>query len=67
MNGIYHKIGIRANTAEVVKALTTQAGLADRVTWECTSGPDDWIGSHVDFDLKPAAVSRLRMMLRLMI
>ncbi|TGN18141.1 SRPBCC family protein [Leptospira idonii] len=24
----------------------------DRVLWECISGPEDWIGSHIDFTLK---------------
>lgn len=98
MNGIYHKIGIRAGAADIVKALTTKAGLAgwwtrevsgkfnngtttpgdlirfdfeqkggfdmkvttvapERVTWECTGGPEDWVGSHIDFDLKPATTS----------
>ncbi|MCE9597551.1 MAG: SRPBCC domain-containing protein [Spirochaetia bacterium] len=98
MNGIYHKIGIRAGASDVIKALTTKAGLAgwwttevegpfsngasgvgesihfgfeqkgafdmkvqkvapERVTWECTSGPDEWIGSHIDFDLKSAKTS----------
>jgi len=92
MNGIYHKIGIRAGSEEVIKALTTKAGLAgwwtrqvdgdfhggssavggsihfqfgnkggfdmkvqelapERVLWECTGGPEDWVGSHVDFKL----------------
>ncbi|WP_411824600.1 SRPBCC family protein [Leptospira sp. 'Mane'] len=93
MNGIYHKIGIRAGAAEVIQALSTKEGLAgwwtrevegafsngtsvvgesirfsfghkaimemkvqvltaERVLWECTSGPEDWIGSHIDFSLK---------------
>lgn len=92
MNGIYHKIGIRAEAADVLTALTTQAGLAgwwtkqvegdfpggssrvgqeirfafgekggfdmkvkelapQRVLWECTSGPEEWVGSHIDFQL----------------
>jgi len=95
MNGIYHKIGIRTGAAEVIKALTTKAGLAgwwttqvdgdfasgsssvgesihfefghkaafdmkvqelasERVRWECTSGPEDWVGSHIDFKLSPS-------------
>ncbi|MBL8019640.1 MAG: SRPBCC domain-containing protein [Leptospirales bacterium] len=98
MNGIYHKIGIRAGTADILKALTTKTGLAgwwtrevegqfsngasrvgesirfdfekkggfdmkvktvapERVTWECTDGPDEWIGSQIDFSLKPVATS----------
>lgn len=104
MNGIYHKIGIHANEAEVMKALTTRRGLAgwwtkevegdfsggssksgetirftfgqkggfemkvvdlapQRVTWECISGPEDWIGSHVDFHLKPVESADGRMTL----
>ncbi len=92
MNGIYHKIGIRAGDAEVIQALTTKTGLSgwwtkevegafsggssnvgesirfdfghkanmemkvqelapERVLWECTSGPEDWVGSHIDFKL----------------
>ncbi|EPG72651.1 hypothetical protein LEP1GSC058_0879 [Leptospira fainei serovar Hurstbridge str. BUT 6] len=92
MNGIYHKIGIRAGASDVIQALTTKTGLAgwwtkqvdgmfsggasavgesirfdfghkanmemkvqelapQRVLWECTSGPEDWIGSHIDFKL----------------
>jgi uncharacterized protein YndB with AHSA1/START domain len=92
MNGIYHKIGIRAGAADVIKALTTKEGLAgwwtrqvagtfrdgtavpgdsirfdfghkggfdmkvqelapQRVLWECTAGPEDWVGSHIDFSL----------------
>ncbi|TGK10661.1 SRPBCC domain-containing protein [Leptospira selangorensis] len=93
MNGIYHKIGVRAGAADVVKALTTKEGLSgwwtrqvegpftggisgvgepihfdfgiagidmkvqelssQHVRWECTSGPEDWIGSHIDFKLNP--------------
>ncbi|MBW0433736.1 SRPBCC family protein [Leptospira yasudae] len=93
MNGIYHKVGIRAGANEVVQALTTQTGLANwwtrqvegafsggvsavgeairftfgekgffdmkvqestpaRVLWECVNGPEDWVGSHVDFNLR---------------
>ncbi|TGK30998.1 SRPBCC domain-containing protein [Leptospira gomenensis] len=26
-----------------------------RVLWECVSGPEDWIGSHVDFSLSQSA------------
>ncbi|TGK01823.1 SRPBCC domain-containing protein [Leptospira langatensis] len=91
MNGIYHKIGIRAGFPEVIKAISTQAGLegwwtnevegkfpdgispagetirfhfgkgsfdmkvqeltSDRVLWECTIGPEEWVGSHIDFKL----------------
>ncbi|XDD52127.1 SRPBCC domain-containing protein [Leptospira sp. WS92.C1] len=92
MNGIYHKIGIRAGTEKIINALTTKTGLAgwwtqevtgsfsggtssvgesirfdfghkasmemkvqelapQRVLWECISGPEDWIGSHIDFKL----------------
>lgn len=92
MNGIYHKVGIRADQKEVISALTTKAGLANwwtnevegsfasgvsvvgesiqfgfghgnafemkvqesdpkRVLWECVSGPEDWVGSHIDFQL----------------
>jgi len=94
MNGIYHKIGIRAGSSEIIKALTTKAGLTgwwtrevggvfangvsavgdsihfeftgkgsfdmnvhditpQRVLWKCTAGPEDWIGSHIEFNLKP--------------
>ncbi|MEQ8349849.1 MAG: SRPBCC domain-containing protein [Leptospiraceae bacterium] len=92
MNGIYHKIGIRADEQKVAEALTTKQGLSswwtrevegdfqngqsmagerirfkfgpgqfemkvldaglDGVHWECVDGPEDWVGSHVDFDLK---------------
>ncbi|EPG65895.1 SRPBCC family protein [Leptospira wolffii] len=91
MNGIYHKIGIRAEAPKVIQALATKDGLAgwwtrqvegefsggtsgvgesirfdfglagfemkvqelapQRVLWECTEGPEDWVGSHVDFQL----------------
>jgi uncharacterized protein YndB with AHSA1/START domain len=27
---------------------------ANRVAWECCGGPDDWIGSHIEFNLRPA-------------
>lgn len=92
MNGIYHKVGVRASEIEVRQALTTKTGLSKwwtnevdgnftsgvsavgdsiffgfghgnpmemkvremetkRVLWECVSGPEDWIGSHIDFQL----------------
>ncbi|TGL41008.1 SRPBCC family protein [Leptospira perdikensis] len=92
MNGIYHKVGIRAESNAVINALTTKAGLANwwtnevegsftsgvsavgesiqfgfghgnafemkvqesdpkRVLCECVSGPEDWVGSHIDFQL----------------
>jgi uncharacterized protein YndB with AHSA1/START domain len=92
MNGIYHKIGIRAEAPKIMNALTTKAGLSgwwtkdvegtftggtsligesirfdfghkasidmkvkevapEHVTWQCTSGPEDWIGSHINFNL----------------
>ncbi|PJZ45168.1 SRPBCC family protein [Leptospira brenneri] len=92
MNGIYHKVGIRADEREVMDALTTKKGLAGwwtkevegnfssevygvgdlihfgfghknfiemkveileskHLLWECVAGPEDWIGSHVDFQL----------------
>ncbi len=95
MNGIYHKVGIRASADAIYQALTTQAGLAGwwtrqvdgtfsgghsvlnetirfdfgpggfdmrvqelspekRVAWECETGPEDWIGSHIEFDLRKA-------------
>ena len=92
MNGIYHKIGIRAEPHEVMQALTTADGLAgwwtdlvrgdfaggayrpgdvirldfvpggfdlkvcelspEHLVWEMLSGPEEWIGTHVDFQLK---------------
>jgi hypothetical protein len=98
MNGIFHKIGIRAGTSEIIDALTTQAGLSgwwtrevggaftngvsaagdtlhfeftgkgrfdmnvlevspQRVLWTCSDGPEDWIGSHIDFSLKPGTAA----------
>lgn len=94
MNGIYHKVGIRATPDAIYEALTTQSGLAGwwtrevggafsggqsrkgemiefrfgphgfdmrvedvqparRVAWECQAGPEDWVGSHVEFELRP--------------
>lgn len=94
MNGIYHKVGIKASASEVFNAITTQAGLsnwwtnqvtgtfsggvslpkdliqftfgdkgmmdmqvtevshAKNVIWQCLAGPEDWIGSHIEFDLQ---------------
>ncbi|MGJ4751748.1 SRPBCC family protein [Leptospira kmetyi] len=28
--------------------------IPERVLWECTTGPEDWIGSHIDFQLSSA-------------
>lgn len=94
MNGIYHKIGIKADETSVRNALTTQKGLSGwwttqvsgpfadgtsrpgesirfdfgiatfdmkvvkqenrSVVWQCTSGPEDWVGSLIDFELSEA-------------
>ncbi|TGK49446.1 SRPBCC domain-containing protein [Leptospira kanakyensis] len=92
MNGIYHKVGIRAGEKDVMDALTTKIGLSNwwtrevngsfvtgvssvgesiqfgfghgneiemkvqklepkQLLWECNAGPEDWIGSHIDFQL----------------
>lgn len=98
MNGIYHKIGIKAAEEKVMGALTTKFGLSNWWTsdvegnftsgvssvgdsiffgfghgnpmemkvkeseqrgllWECKSGPDDWIGSHIHFLLDQGNLS----------
>ncbi|MBM9500591.1 SRPBCC domain-containing protein [Leptospira sp. 201903071] len=43
---IHFGFGHKANMEMKVKELAPQ-----RVLWECTSGPEDWIGSHIDFKL----------------
>lgn len=43
---IRFSFGHKADMEMKVKELAPQ-----RVLWECTSGPEDWIGSHIDFKL----------------
>lgn len=32
----------------------------ERVEWEVTEGPEEWVGTHVRFDLKPESQRRSR-------